>query len=107
MEFRDFLTLPTALVGATMDKLTTRYFVLAETQATLQTRVGHPLSGVNNPAATYKTEGLHMEPDKAKRETMHLSLQGVVREMIAIQYAVSKRPDALLSRVPLGMWDGR
>ena len=96
MEFTDFLTLPPELVGATTRKLTARYFLLAEIQLTTQTRAGCHPSGVNNP--------VFVEPSEAKRAVLRASLQGIVREMIAIQHEISKRPNALMSGVPLGLW---
>lgn len=99
VEFHDFLTLPPTLVGATTRTLTARYFDLAETKLALQTRAGCHPSGFNDPSV--------VESDKDKREALRVSLQSVVREMTAIQYEISKRPNALLSGVPLGLWRGK
>ena len=99
MDFCDFLTLPPALIGATTGKLAARFFDLTARQLATQTRAGCHPSGVNNPA--------NVEPDKEKREALYLSLQDIEREMIAIQHEISKRREAILSCVPLGLWDKR
>ena len=99
MEFTDYLTLPPTLIGAPTSKLASRYFDLALIQLTTQTRAGCHPSGVNNPSV--------VEPDWDKCEALRLSLQGIEREMVAIQYEISKRPNAFLSCVPLGLWDIR
>lgn len=96
VKFRDFLTLPPALISATTRQLAARYFVLADRQITLQIRAGYRPSSVDNPAL--------VEPSGAKREVLRASLQSIVREMIAIQYEINKRPNALLSGVPLALW---
>ena len=99
MEPDDFLTLPPELIGAPTRELSARYFHLPAIHLALQTRAGCHPSGINNPA--------DVEPREDIREALRVSLQGVEREMIALQYAISTRPDARSSGVPLGMWAGK